>query len=120
MGSSNIDDMLNIIYHVAEVVIRGAIGFDYKSAMSFLPPSIHNIVINLIDTLRPQLIRETPPTLYCGLCGRGPFTRKGLYLHLKRVHIDLVSQLVREELRHRLWASKNYFSSMSGGAEHAH
>jgi hypothetical protein len=37
--------------------------------------------------------------LYCQLCGRGPYTRRGIYLHLKRVHASEIVELVRDEVR---------------------
>jgi hypothetical protein len=37
--------------------------------------------------------------LHCGLCGKGPFSRKGLYLHLLRIHRYEVKSLIAEELQ---------------------
>jgi hypothetical protein len=34
--------------------------------------------------------------LYCSLCGKGPFTPKGLYLHIVRVHSTEVERIVDE------------------------
>ncbi|WP_440059370.1 hypothetical protein ACSU1N_06180 [Thermogladius sp. 4427co] len=33
---------------------------------------------------------------YCGFCGKGPFTRRGIYLHLLRVHLDEVLDAILE------------------------
>jgi len=35
----------------------------------------------------------------CRLCGKGPFTRRGLYLHLVRVHKYDIIALVEEEYK---------------------
>ena len=36
--------------------------------------------------------------LYCGLCRKGPFTRRGLYLHLVRRHRYDIKQLIMNEI----------------------
>ena len=45
--------------------------------------------------LRLRNFREG--VIYCPLCGRGPFTKKGYYLHLIRVHNNEILSLVTEE-----------------------
>jgi len=35
----------------------------------------------------------------CNICGKGPFTRRGLYLHLIRVHRYDIISLLEEEYR---------------------
>ena len=40
---------------------------------------------------------RTGEPIYCVLCGRGPFTRKGYYLHLKRIHSEDILDLVKAE-----------------------
>ncbi len=42
-------------------------------------------------------LRDEKDAIYCKICGKGPFTRKGYYLHLTRVHSDEILQLVEEE-----------------------
>ena len=44
-----------------------------------------------------QLRAEEGAPIYCRICGRGPFTKKGYYLHLVRVHYYDLLSLVREE-----------------------
>ncbi len=36
--------------------------------------------------------------LYCGLCKKGPFTKRGLYLHLVRRHRYDIKQLIIAEI----------------------
>ncbi len=40
---------------------------------------------------------RTREPMYCALCGRGPFTRKGYYLHLKRIHSEDILEFVKLE-----------------------
>lgn len=42
-------------------------------------------------------LRSAGETIYCVLCRRGPFTRKGYYLHLSRVHYHEILRLVWDE-----------------------
>jgi len=41
------------------------------------------------------------------LCSKGPFTKKGMFLHITRVHRDEVKALLEEELRARLKGLKS-------------
>ena len=36
---------------------------------------------------------------YCVICNKGPFTRKGYYLHLIRVHSSVIRQLIEDEIK---------------------
>lgn len=36
---------------------------------------------------------------YCVICGRGPFRKRGYYLHLVRVHGPLIRQMIEDETR---------------------
>ncbi len=41
---------------------------------------------------------EKKGLLYCGICGKGSFTRRGFYLHLKRTHKDEIATLIKYEM----------------------
>ncbi len=43
-------------------------------------------------------------TFWCRLCDKGPFTKRGFYLHLIRVHYKDLEYLVEEELKRALEA----------------
>ena len=46
-----------------------------------------------------ELIREERRGLvYCGICAKGSFTKRGFYLHLMRVHKEDVKVLLEKEL----------------------
>ncbi|MET1160313.1 MAG: hypothetical protein ABWW65_05075 [Thermoprotei archaeon] len=53
-------------------------------------PSMRRAVSHVAD----KLVTEKNGHLRCGLCGRGPFTRRGLYLHLTRVHSEEILELI--------------------------
>ena len=46
-----------------------------------------------------ELIREERKGLvYCGICTKGSFTKRGFYLHLMRVHKEDIKILLEKEL----------------------
>ncbi|WP_369609156.1 hypothetical protein [Sulfurisphaera javensis] len=42
--------------------------------------------------------------LYCKLCNKGPFTKRGLYLHLIRLHRNEIKTMLEEELKNEIKA----------------
>ncbi len=55
----------------------------------------HTVEAIKLVALRLRNVKEG--IIYCPLCGRGPFTKKGYYLHLIRIHNDEILKLVNEE-----------------------
>ena len=46
-----------------------------------------------------ELVREERRGLvYCGICTKGSFTKRGFYLHLMRVHKEDIKILLEKEL----------------------
>jgi len=45
------------------------------------------------------LVSRRGSSIYCRLCGGGPYTRKGAYLHLLRKHSSDIEKILEEELR---------------------
>lgn len=97
--------LLYVVGKIAEATIRKAAGLPYQ--LYDLPLSLRDVAENIIAIIAEQIAVDDGITLRCRLCGKGPFTRKGLYLHLRRVHIDVVEELVRRELEERLWRSRS-------------
>jgi len=48
------------------------------------------------------LVDHKETLLYCKLCGKGPFTKKGLYLHLTRLHKEEIKGMLMEELKNEI------------------
>lgn len=48
------------------------------------------------------LVDQKETLLYCKLCGKGPFTKKGLYLHLTRLHKEEIKGMLMEELKNEI------------------
>lgn len=98
MMKSRID---TISERLVEHVARSAAGISVSlEKISYIVGSrraqtVYEIVENLGS--RVALTRSNG-VLYCGLCRKGPFTKRGLYLHLVRRHRYDIKQLVMNEI----------------------
>ena len=89
---------------LAEAAIRHALGLPYR--LDTVPLSLREAAEEAVREAATGLVLvDEKGILRCGLCGKGPFTRKGLYLHLRRVHLDAVSEHVERVFEERLWGS---------------
>lgn len=61
-------------------------------------PSIAPFFEKVIDKMVVTLVKRNGG-LRCNLCDKGPFTKRGMYLHLIRVHSKDIEFMVHEELR---------------------
>ncbi|AAY80332.1 hypothetical protein [Sulfolobus acidocaldarius] len=66
--------------------------------------SMRNIAKTSVQRVSFWLVEERGNLLYCKLCNKGPFTKKGLYLHLLRLHKDEIKALIEDELKHEIKA----------------
>jgi len=83
-----------------DVAIRMAVGFKVRNfKLKTTPSSFESVIGKALESTSRQLSKLICGELYCGLCGKGPFSRKGLYLHLLRVHRYEVKSLIAEELQ---------------------
>jgi len=98
-------DLLYVVSKLSEAAIRKATGLNY--GLSDVPRSLRDAGEEIVERVASQLVVDDEDTLRCKICGRGPFTRKGLYLHIRRVHLDIVYDIVRSELETYLWRLKN-------------
>lgn len=53
----------------------------------------------VVDNISTKLVNQKESNLRCGICGRGPFTRRGLYLHLTRVHYSNILEEIDKKLK---------------------
>ena len=60
------------------------------------------IAVEVGDRIAESLVHESRGLPRCSLCGHGPFTYRGLYLHLLRKHYDEIKQLLEEEFDYTL------------------
>ncbi len=88
-----------------EFVARASSGIRMdKSKLAVITgPTLLPLVLDLIRKLSSEIsIRNESGLIYCGLCRKGPFTKRGMYLHLIRVHRYEIKTLISDELERRL------------------
>ena len=98
--------LIYIVSKIAEAAVRRAAGLPVS--YDDMPLSLREAAKTIAEIVAEQIAFDDGITLRCRLCGKGPFTKKGLYLHLKRVHLDIVQEMVKRELEEYLWRRKNY------------
>lgn len=69
-------------------------------------PGFSRVTLTAIRNVSSQLVTEKKGLPRCGLCGKGPFTKKGLYLHLLRIHLDDIRLMIEDETTRILNARK--------------
>lgn len=62
-----------------------------------ISPSIAPMMDKAIDKI-VLIVARRNGGLWCNLCEKGPFTKRGFYLHLIRVHLKDIEGMVKEEL----------------------
>jgi len=81
---------------LAKVAIKLASGVSLNEEEK---TSISENELKVAVKVAKKIRAEKKGLLYCGICGMGSFTRRGLFLHLVRVHFDEVRNMVSDELR---------------------
>lgn len=89
---------------LALVCVKLAAGarLDKIEEVSKLSPSIRESAIFIARSVSELLVVVRGPSRYCRLCGRGPLTGRGFYMHVTRLHMDYVVEVVGEELERAL------------------
>jgi hypothetical protein len=78
------------------------IRYDQRKLMAISGPSLHSIASQVIMRVANQAVIVRNGLLYCKLCRKGPFTKRGMYLHLVRVHRYELKVMITEELTREL------------------
>ncbi len=61
--------------------------------------SSRDIAIRAVDSISFWLSTSQSSVFHCKICNKGPFTKKGLYLHLSRLHRWEIKALLEEEIK---------------------
>jgi hypothetical protein len=86
-----------IVEKLAEAAVRRALG--YTVTLDATPGVDADEVVREVSS---RIAEFDGASYRCRLCGKGPFTRRGLYLHIKRLHYDHVEEMVSEILKRKL------------------
>ncbi len=73
---------------LVEYVARLAVGLsvDESDLRRITGSVLYPIVREAVNRVAGEIVTTRNGLLRCNICGKGPFTRRGLYLHLIRVH----------------------------------
>jgi len=83
---------------IADNVAR--IASDLEKAEDFSTSILASHVIEAIKKVGSNLHTTKDGVLFCYFCNKGPFTKKGYYLHLMRSHYqELIDSVVQESER---------------------
>ncbi len=92
-------------WKIAVYVARVASGI--TSPNDFNNKVLARHIVEAIRNVGAQLRDERMGSLICPICGKGPFTKRGYYLHLTRTHYYHLINLVEAESERILGVSKN-------------
>ena len=92
-----------VVDRLVEYVARKASGLSTKHSLEALVgPSTASILRDRIDRIALFIAKQRNGALWCRLCGKGPFTKRGFYLHLIRVHPMDIRYMLEDELHEAL------------------
>ena len=83
---------------LVEYTIRLATGMVLKQEL--LPIAEDTVKRRAAERVAKLLVSEKRGLKYCSICTKGPFTKRGFYLHFMRVHRDEIKLLLERELEH--------------------
>ncbi len=96
-----------------EFAARRASGIqvDRVKLQAITGPSLLPIALESIEAVAAASRRIKRGLLHCGICGKGPYTKRGMYLHLVRVHRYDLKVMLLDELQNKLenLTGINYF-----------
>lgn len=92
-----------ILEEIAVLVIKSTCGLVRggleRSIERLTPGWARDAVMRASVIVSETIVRRGVNGLYyCRLCGRGPLSRKGLYLHIVRLHLEEVKRILEEEV----------------------
>jgi len=88
-------------HELVRYIIRRALGLpvDDIDLIDIVGSTDYPVMKRVVDSISSKLITEKNNHLRCGLCGKGPFTKRGLYLHMMRIHFNDILGLVDEKIK---------------------
>jgi len=84
--------------------VASKIKVDDKEIEKTVGISSFRIAKNSVEKVAFWLSDSRNSVLYCKICNKGPFTKRGLYLHLIRMHRNEIKAMLEEELKNEIKA----------------
>ena len=82
--------------------LKSIVGFEgpHKERLKMIAgQKLERIVSEAIDRVTHIVVsRKRNGLIYCRLCSKGPFTKRGLYLHLRRIHRSEIEEKLLDEI----------------------
>ncbi|MEM4970580.1 MAG: hypothetical protein QXE01_04940 [Sulfolobales archaeon] len=69
-----------------------------SSDLGAMQTAVCKDLVEAVARVSATLIYRKEFSIYCRLCGDGPYTKKGVYLHLLRKHLTDIEKILGEEL----------------------
>lgn len=103
MGRGNIERYPISIPVLVRICIKeslepGTLSSEIESLGFRLDVKLREGISRSLGEIARTLLLKRGPSIYCRLCGGGPYTKRGAYLHLIRIHLRDLEAIVREEL----------------------
>jgi hypothetical protein len=84
---------------VREIILEAStISWNREELYAIAPQSIKPILDDVIEEVVESIRYSNRGLLQCRLCMKGPYTPKGLYLHLRRKHLLEINHLTMEAI----------------------
>ena len=94
-----------VVDKLVEYVARRASGLSTRHSLeSIVGPSTASMIKDRVERIALFIAKQRNGALWCRLCGKGPFTKRGFYLHLIRVHPLDIRYMLEDELHEALSA----------------
>ena len=86
---------------LVEYVARKAVGLpvDDNDLRRITGTVLYPVMREVVGKVSTSIVTVKNNLPRCNICGKGPFTRRGLYLHLIRVHRYDIMSMLEEEYR---------------------
>ncbi len=94
----------NLSERLIEYLARISVGMHVSSEelQIITGSSLLKITQETLAVLSKEVIKNKNNILFCNICGKGPFTKRGAYLHLMRMHKYEMKTLILQELREKI------------------
>jgi len=75
---------------------------DFDKLKVITGSSMAKISLEVVETIAKEISRVEGASLYCNICRKGPFTKRGMYLHLTRLHKYELKNMLAHELKEKI------------------
>ncbi|HWQ16602.1 MAG TPA: hypothetical protein VNL13_02060 [Sulfolobales archaeon] len=82
---------------IKEALEPGVVSREIESLGIRVDSEVRRGIVRALEDIANTLVSRRGSSLYCRLCRKGPYTKRGAYLHLLRIHSDDIISIVREE-----------------------